>query len=1052
MINALINAAVDRTRTTMMILVFLFISGLIAFNTIPKESQPDVAIPIIYVSMTYDGISPEDGERLLVRPMEKELKSIEGIKEMRAVSGEGHASVTLEFDAGFDADQALLDVREKVDAAKSKLPAETDEPQIHEVNVALFPVLSLALSGDVPERVVRRIARDLKDNIEGLSGVLEVDIGGDREELMEVIVDPQALESYNIDYYELLRTIDFNNRLVAAGAIDTDNGRQVLKVPGVIDNVEDMLNMPVKVVGDQVVTFQDIASVRSTFKDPEGFARVGGKPAMVLEVKKKVGANIIETIEEVQALVTEHQKLWPQGLEHSYIMDQSTQVKTMLDDLLNNVMTGIVLVMIIILGAMGLRSSLLVGLAIPGSFLAGILVLNMIGFTLNIVVLFSLILVVGMLVDGAIVVIELADRRMKQGISPKESFAYASRRMAWPVIAATLTTLVVFMPLVFWPGVVGQFMKYLPITVLFCLTASLLMALVFMPVLGGVISRSKGVQSVTDEDELPDTTFNKKYRSVLAKLLNHPGKTLGATLLLIVGTYMAYFQLGKGVEFFPSTEPESALVNIHARGDLSIAEKDALLFQVERRLLDFKELKSVYGRSFNKPGGETAEDVIGTIQFQFVDWQERRPAQEILQNMRDVTKDIAGVQLEFKKADDGPVQGKPFKLLVSGLDNKNIYATVAKIRQTMEEMGGFEAIEDNRPLPGIEWRLNVNREEAGRYGANISVIGNAVQMVTNGIKAAEFRPDTSDDEVDIRIRFPREQRSLDQLLQLKINTIQGLVPLSNFVTLEPANKTSTVNRVDSRRVVTIQAEPAPGYLLNDLVIQMGEKLKAEQFPLNIRFKFKGEQEQQEETGAFLGSAFLIAIFLMALILVTQFNSFYQTMLVLSAIVFSTAGVLLGLLVTGQTFGIVMVGVGIIALAGIVVNNNIVLIDCYNDLRRKGHRPYDAALITGSLRLRPVLLTAVTTVLGLMPMVLAMNIDLVGRNISFGAPSTQWWTQLSSAIAGGLSFATLLTLFLTPCLLIIGDKLSKGRHYRQTLVNNSQKNISESVITATDVAK
>ncbi|MCG7531077.1 efflux RND transporter permease subunit [Psychrobium sp. MM17-31] len=1050
MINALINAAVDRARTTMMILVFLFISGLVAFNSIPKESQPDVAIPIIYVSMTYDGISPEDGERLLVRPMEKELKSIEGIKEMRAVSGEGHASVTLEFDAGFDADKALLDVREKVDAAKSKLPADTDEPQIHEVNVALFPVLSLALSGDVPERVVRRIARDLKDNIEGLSGVLEVDIGGDREELMEVIVDPQALESYNIDYYELLRTIDFNNRLVAAGAIDTDNGRQVLKVPGVIDNVEDMLNMPVKVVGDQVVTFQDIASVRSTFKDPEGFARVGGKPAMVLEVKKKVGANIIQTIEEVQALVNEHQKLWPQGLKHSYIMDQSTQVKTMLDDLLNNVMTGIVLVMIIILGAMGLRSSLLVGLAIPGSFLAGILVLNMIGYTLNIVVLFSLILVVGMLVDGAIVVIELADRRMKQGIAPKESFAYAARRMAWPVIAATLTTLVVFMPLVFWPGVVGQFMKYLPITVLFCLTASLLMALVFMPVLGGVISRSKGVQSVADEDELPDTEFNKRYRSILATLLRHPGKTLGAALLLIAGTYLAYFQLGHGVEFFPETEPESALVDIHARGDLSIAEKDALLFQVERRLLDFKELKSVYGRSFSKVDGEKTEDVIATIQFQFVDWEQRRPAQEILQNMREVTKDIAGVQLEFKKADDGPVQGKPFKLLVSGLDNKNIYATVAKIRNMMDDMGGFEAVEDNRPLPGIEWRLKVDRQEAGRYGANISVIGNAVQMVTNGIKAAEFRPDSSDDEVDIRIRFPREQRSLDQLLQLKINTVQGLVPLSNFVTLEPANKTSTVNRVDSRRVVTIQAEPAPGFLLNDLVVEMGEKLKAEQFPLDIRFKFKGEQEQQEETGAFLATAFAIAIFLMALILVTQFNSFYQTALVLSAIVFSTAGVLLGLLVTGQTFGIVMVGVGIIALAGIVVNNNIVLIDCYNDLRQKGHKPYDAALITGSLRLRPVLLTAVTTVLGLMPMVLAMNIDLIGRSISFGAPSTQWWTQLSSAIAGGLSFATLLTLFLTPCLLIIGDKLGGSRRYQSVAQNNSSQTFNDKKVDATVV--
>ncbi|WP_279587488.1 efflux RND transporter permease subunit [Psychromonas algicola] len=1029
MISSFINAAVDRGRTTIMILIFLLASGAIAFMTIPKESQPDVAIPIIYVSMTYQGISPEDAERLLVRPMEKELKAIEGIKEMRAIAGEGHASVTLEFDAGFDSDQALLDVREKVDTAKSKLPAETDEPQIHEVNVALFPVLSLALSGDVPERIVRRIAKDLKDNIEGLTGVLEVDIGGDRDELMEVIIDPQALESYQIDYSELLNTINLNNTLVAAGAIDTNNGRQVLKVPGVINDIQDMLNMPVKIVGDQVVTFKDIATVRNTFKDPEGFARVGGKSAMVLEVKKKVGANIIETIEEVQALVDEHQKLWPVALKHSYILDQSEQVKTMLDDLLNNVITGIVLVMLIILGAMGFRSSLLVGLAIPGSFLVGILVLNLFGYTLNTVVLFSLILVVGMLVDGAIVVIELADRRLQQGLTAKEAFAYAASRMAWPVIAGTATTLVVFMPLVFWPGVIGQFMKYLPITVLFCLTASLLMALLFMPVLGGIIGASKVTHVLDNEFDLPETAFNKGYRRILEKLLHHPIKTLLASLLFIVLTYVAYGMFNAGIEFFPETEPESAQVHIHARGDLSINEKDALLFQVEQRLLNYTELKSVYARSFNQPSNQLAEDVIGVIQFKFVDWQQRRKAEVILQDMRDRTSDIAGILLEFKKEENGPVQGKPFKLLVSGLDNDHIFESVIKIRETMEETGGFINIEDNRPLPGIEWRLTVDRQEAARYGANISVIGSAVQMVTSGIKAAEFRPDSSDDEVDIRIRFPTEQRNLDQLLQLKINTTQGLVPLSNFVTLEPAQKIGSLKRVDSRRVITIQAEPASGFLLNNLVIEMQQKLKDETFPVDIRFNFKGEQEQQDETGTFLGSAFFIAIFLMALILVTQFNSLYQAGLVLSAIVFSTAGVLLGLLITQQTFSIVMVGVGIIALAGIVVNNNIVLIDCYNDLRRQGHQPFEAALETGSLRLRPVLLTAVTTVLGLMPMVLAMNIDLVGRHISFGAPSTQWWTQLSSAIAGGLSFATLLTLFLTPCLLILGDRLTKGRHYR-----------------------
>jgi multidrug efflux pump len=1024
MINGLISAAIDRSRTTMMVLIFLLLSGSLAFINIPKESQPDVAIPIIYVSMTYEGISPDDAERLLVRPMEKELKSIEGIKEMHAIAGEGHASVTLEFDAGFDADKALLNVREKVDIARGELPADTDEPQIHEVNVALFPVLSIALSGPVPERVKLKIAKDLKDNIEGLEGVLEVDIGGDREELMEVIIDPQALETYQIDFQQVLQTISANNRLVAAGALDSGSGRQVLKIPGVIDDIQDILSIPIKVFDGQVVTFADVATVRSHFKDPQGFARVGGESAMVLEVKKKVGANIIETIEQVQSLVNEHKKAWPLGLQHSYILDQSNQVKTMLDDLLNNVISGIVLVMIIILGAMGLRSSLLVGLAIPGSFVSGILVLNMLGYTLNIVVLFSLILVVGMLVDGAIVVIELADRSMQRGLSAKESFGYAAKRMAWPVIAATLTTLVVFMPLVFWPGVVGQFMKYLPITVLFCLTASLLMALVFMPVLGGIISRRTiKVVAVIDENDLPNTAFNRGYRRILSTLLAHPMKTLLASLTFIVMTYVAYGQFGNGVEFFPQTEPESGQVHIHARGDLSINKKDDLVRRVEQRLLGFDELKSVYGRSFNQPGNELAEDVIGVIQFEFVDWQIRRTANEIMTAMAQKTADIAGVVLEFRKADDGPVQGKPFKLLVSGHDSQHIFDSVAKIRAVMDKVGGFWAVEDNRPLPGVEWRIIVDREEAGRYGANITLVGNAVQLVTNGIKATEYRPDTSDDEVDIRVRFPKEQRSLENLLQLKINTPQGMVPLSNFVELQPGPKTGSLKRVNSRRIVTIEAEAAPGYLLNDLVIEMEQQLKQMSFATDIRFTFKGEQEQQAQTGAFLGSAFMIAIFLMMVILVTQFNSIYQALLILSAIVFSTPGVLLGLLITGQTFGIVMVGIGIIALAGIVVNNNIVLIDCYNDLRKNGRSAIDAALQTGSLRLRPVLLTAVTTILGLMPMVLSMNIDLVNRSVTFGAPSTQWWTQLASAIAGGLSFATLLTLFLTPCMLLLGEKMS-----------------------------
>jgi len=1022
--RALIEAAIDRSRTTLLVLAFLLISGSLAFISIPKEADPDVAIPIIYVSIPYEGISPEDAVRLLVRPMEKELKTIEGIKEMRAVGGEGHASVTLEFDAGFDADKAMEDVRAKVDTAKAKLPAETDEPSIHEVNVALFPVLNIALSGNLSERVLLSAARDLKDEIEGLSGVLEVEIGGDREELMEVLIEPQRLESYQLDFAQVLTAVSNNNQLVAAGAVDTGNGRQVLKVPGVVEDIDDMLSMPIKVSDGHVVTLADVASVRKTFKDPESFARVGGEKAMVLSVKKKVGANIIATIEGVQALVEARQQFWPAGLKYDYITDQSIQIRDMLSDLLNNVMSGVILVMVIILGAMGFRSSLLVGLAIPGSFLTGILVISMLGFTLNIVVLFSLILVVGMLVDGAIVVIELADRRQRQGLSARDAFSYAATRMAWPVIAATATTLVVFMPLMFWPGVMGQFMKYLPATVLICLTASLFMALIFMPVLGSVMARRKSMTvdaAETDEYALPDSGFNRAYRAVLKPLLNHPAKVLLVALLTMGGTYGAYGTFGHGVEFFPDVEPNMVLARIHARGDLSIHEKDRLLRKVEQRVASVEGFKSMYARSFNDGGNDVAEDVVAEIQFELKDWQQRPKAKEILAQMKRRTLDIPGVVIEFRKEENGPTSGKAMQLQVSGYNTEQIYPVVAQIRALMAQVGGFVGTEDNRALPGIEWRINVNREEAGRFGADILTVGNAVQLITSGIRVADYRPDSSDEEVDIRVRFPAEKRNLDQLMQLQIHTAQGMVPLSNFVELEPAPKTGVLNRVDSRQVITIQADAAEGVLVNDLVVALQAKLEGLTLPPEVRFSFKGEDEEQAETGAFLSSAFSIALFLMALILITQFNSLYQATLVLSAIVFSTAGVLLGLLITGQPFGIVMVGVGIIALAGIVVNNNIVLIDCYNDLRRQGRDAVTAALETGSLRLRPVLLTAVTTVLGLMPMVLAMNIDLVNRTVAFGAPSTQWWIQLSTAIAGGLSFATVLTLFLTPCLLVLGEK-------------------------------
>jgi multidrug efflux pump len=1017
--GAIINAALVRSRATLLILLFLFVAGTSAYVEIPKESDPDVAIPIIYVSMNHDGISPVDAERLLVRPMEKELKGIEGIKEMRSEAGEGHASVTLEFDAGFDSKQALDDVREKVDTAKTKLPGETDDPEVHEVNVALFPVLSIAMAGTIPERALFKLASQLKDDIEALPGVLEVIIGGDREELMEVLVNPLALESYRIDFPSVVNTVSRNNRLVAVGAMESEFGRMVMKAPGVIENVSDLLDLPLMVEEDAVVTFGDVASVRSTYKDPESFARVDGKNALVLEVKKRVGANIIETIEAAQSIVKAHGSRWPSGVHHTYILDQSNKIRDMLRDLMNNVLSAIIFVMVIILAAMGARSSALVGVVIPGSFLTGIFIIYQMGMTLNIVVLFSLILVVGMLVDGAIIVAELADRNIQNGQSPREAFYNAAKRMSWPVIASTATTLVVFLPLLFWPGVIGQFMKYLPMTVIICLTAALFMALVFLPVLGSVLSAKKKGGKAAKKEET-QSSFTNGYGVVLNGLLRHPGKTLILALLVVIGSGFAYGKFGLGVEFFPDVEPESAMVQVQARGDLSIHEKDAILRQVENRLIGWKELDSVYARSFNRADSQLAADVIGVIQFQLVDWDKRRKAKDILKEMRKITADIPGVVLAFRKAAEGPSGGKPIQLQVSTLDNNQLFKNVAQIRNVIDTLGGFVDVEDNRPLPGIEWRLDVDRAEAARFGADVTLIGKAVQLITSGINVATIRPDSADDEVDVRVRFPQEKRTLDQLLDLQIRTTQGMVALSSFVSLKPAHKTGTLKRVNTKRTITIQADVQEGLLVDERQKALQTALDEMNFPPTTKLIFKGEKEQQAETGAFLGKAFLVAIFLMTLILVIQFNSLYQAFLVLSAVAFSTTGVMLGLLLTQQPFGVVMVGMGIIALAGIVVNNNIVLIDTYNEMRKSGFTPRLAAYKTGRLRLRPVLLTAITTVVGLMPMVLALNIDLIDRAITFGAPSTQWWTQLSTAIAGGLTFATLLTLFITPAMLVVGE--------------------------------
>ncbi|HDY95184.1 hypothetical protein LCGC14_0105920 [marine sediment metagenome] len=1025
--NALIQAAFSRSRVVVMALLMILTVGAYAYMSIPKESSPEIPIPIFYVSTGLDGISPQDAERLLVEPLETELSAITGLKQMTSNAGEGYASVQLEFEPGFDSEAALDKVKEGVDRAQPDLPEDATDPTVTEINTALFPILTVLMSGPVPERTLNTLSEDLSDRIEGLEGVLEVDVGGARTELLEVLIDPTVFETYNISFEELIGQINRNNRLIAAGAIENGAGRIVLKVPGLIEDVKDVMALPVKVRGDTVVTFADVATIRRTFEDPTGFARIDGQPALALEIKKRSGSNIIETVAAVRALIEETRADWPENVTIDYMQDESEQVETMLSDLEANVIAAVILVMIVIVWALGIRSALLVGLAIPGAFLAGVTALLVMGYTMNLVVLFSLILVVGMLVDGAIVTTELADRRLQEGDTPKAAYRFAAERMAWPIIASTATTLSVFFPLLFWTGTVGEFMKFLPITVILTLTASLFMALIFIPVVGGLIGK-KPPQSAAAKQALhaaengdPRTLkgFTGGYVRVLQFAILRPWATLIMAVTFLLASFGAYGQFGNGISFFPSVEPDFAQVQVRARDNFSIFEKDALVRKVEERLFDYDEIASVYARSGG--GNQDAADLIGTIQIEFTEWDTRRTAAEIGEDIRTDMASIPGINVQVQTASSGPSAGKPINLRVRSSDPDAQAAAVENIRVAMDRIGGFTDVTDTRPLPGVEWRLAVNRSEAARFGADISTLGQAVQLLTRGITVADYRPDDADGSVDINVRFPSQERTLEELQSLRVPTSAGLVPISNFVTFEPAPRSGTITRVDQRRVITIEANVAPNVLVNDQVVALQAVIDGMDLPSGVEASFAGEAQDQQDSMVFLVGAFATAIFLMFVILVVQFNSFYQAFVVMSAIVFSVTGVLFGLIVTGRPFGVVMGGIGVIALAGIVVNNNIVLIDTYNDLKKMGLSPLEAALRTGAQRLRPVVLTSVTTALGLLPMVIGVNLNFFTREIVYGAPSTQWWTELSSAIAGGLVVATVLTLIVTPAMLMLGEK-------------------------------
>ncbi|MEO0328122.1 MAG: efflux RND transporter permease subunit [Pseudomonadota bacterium] len=1114
-----LETVLTRPKTVLTMMVVMVLAGIITYINIPKEANPDIDVPVYYVSITQQGVSPKDAERLLVKPMETELRGLEGLKEITSIAAQSHAGITLEFTIGSDKDKVLADIRDKVDLAKAELPEDAEEPAIFATNLALQPTIIISLSGRVPERTLYRYAKQLQDEIEAIASVREASLKGIREEQIEVLLDLVKLESYDITQTELLNAVSAYNQLVPAGFIDNGNARFNLEVPGLIETVEHVYSIPIKQNGEGVVTLGEVADIRRNFKDASSYTRVNGENAMSLEVVKRIGTNIIENNIEVRKITDAFTEEWPDTIEVTYLIDQSNFIFEVLGSLQSAILTAIALVMIIVVASLGVSSGLLVGIAIPTSFMIGFLILSAVGLTVNMMVMFGMVLTVGMLVDGAIVVTEYADRKIAEGMPPNKAYPRAAKLMFWPVISSTATTLAAFLPLLLWPGVPGEFMSYLPIMVIIVLSASLITALVFLPTMGmavasvgkflkrysrafkslfvaigfgfvgaflfapvlinagissppstlsfwcgvlfalvgglcawylfGKFSRTKQedkpevmkATSLTSSDQKLDLAEIRGVLGGYLRFLNLVTRgvfgnlaVVVAAICITVGTFMMFGQLNKGVEFFVDEEPDIALLFVSARGNLSGSDIRDIAIKVEERVLKIDGIDNLI-MTATAPGGgggggvnpslpqDMPADMLVFGMIELEDYSQRRKAVEIFSEIREEVASLAGIKVELRKLEGGPPTGKDIRLEVKSTNYDDMVTAVAKIRGMFDGLSNMQDIEDERALPGIDWELTVDREEAGRYNASIPAVGAMIQLITNGALIGTSNPNDSDEQIDIRVRLPEEERSLDRLGEFRLRTENGLVPIANFIDVRPKSKISSLKRRDGLYAMDIKANllasaKADGLTPDEKIQEIQTWLDEQDWPQNIYLKFRGADEEQKESGEFLTKAAGGALFLMFIILVTQFNSFYQTILTLMTVILAIVGVLIGMMITGQKFSIIMTGTGVVALAGIVVNNAIVLIDTYNRLRSEGASVHDAVLKTSGQRLRPILLTTITTIMGLIPMALTVNLDFISQTISVGSITAIWWVQLSTAIISGLAFSTLLTLILIPVMLTL----------------------------------
>jgi multidrug efflux pump len=1084
------DTAVNKSITVLVLSVIIIVFGVYCYNVLPRESDPDITIPNVFVTTSYRGVSPADMETSVTIEIEKKLKGLDGVKKIQSVSSEGLSSINIEFVTGTDIDKALQDVKDKVDEAKSELPTDLeDDPSVFEVNFSELPIVVFSMSGTCGLAALKKIADDLKDDIEAIPGVLEAEVTGGLEREIRVEVFPEKLAYYGMSIPTFQKILYSENQNTSGGTIRLGQGRFQLRVPGEFRTPAEIYGLVMGTHNGQPIYLKDLARVVDGFKDETSRSRLDGRSAVNIAVKKRSGENIIEISNKIDQLIARQQRTWPSNTEIVKVMDKAKDIRLIVADLENNILSGLILVVVVLFFALGLRNAFLVSLAIPFSMLLSFIVLHILGITLNMVVLYSLTLALGMLVDNAIVIIENIYRYMEQGVPRIEAAKKATSEVAYPVIGSTLTTLGAFLPMLFWPGIMGEFMSYLPLTLIVTLSSSLFVAMVINPALASVFMKVKksdslpiaiSAKEIEVAGEKPIEIKGKTLRSysaVLAFSLRRPLIVVGFSFAILVLLYQAWMLavgIEKPVEFFPDVQPKSMYVNVDVPEGADIDYIDRIMRRIEMaaagvpeealfdatpennsRYLDAlspKPHEKANGDRFSGPSDlENIENIYvkavtssansifdanapNHVGIRFLEMEERKTSSSgTVDVIRERVKHIPGGRITVAVQEEGPPTGAPINIEIAGDDFQMLGNMAKEIRAIISKITHVKDIRDDFVEGTPSVKVVVDRQKAALFGLTTDNIGFALKTAYNGLDVSSFRE--GDEDYDITVQLPEENRRVtDVLKELMIPAPNNkMVPLSTLATVEYSGSIGDIVRINNERVVTVKANVDESKIPGPVARAEAEQL-LKQFPLppGYTIRFTGENEFQKESEDFLSKAFVVACFLIFLVLVSQFNSVSHPIIIMTSVILSMGGAFLGLALFKQPFGIIMTGVGVISLAGVVVNNAIVLIDYINKLRERGLALKEAVISAGATRLRPVLLTAITTILGLIPMVTGISFDFRHFAISWVSESSQVWRSMAVVVIFGLMVATFLTLVVVPTLYSLfstmGEKSRNAAHW------------------------